>query len=234
MAYLNGKKIDICFATRDLFYDEFWDVFQQNGERTNYSYGFAGRGWTPENFKPKYDIVVTEEATDFCRGALNLNVDLTQLKKADGTPLRFDFSQAKALDGLFYNSAITHIGVVDTRGQASLRHPFYRCEAATIDELILKDDGTQTFSNTFSYNTSLETITIKGVIGQNGFNVSTCTKLTVGSLLSILNALKNYNPANGGVDPAGTTYTVTLGVANLNKLNSNEMAIAVQKGWTLA
>ena len=34
-------------------YDEFWDNFQQNGNRTIYSCSF-GSGWKAENFKPKY------------------------------------------------------------------------------------------------------------------------------------------------------------------------------------
>ena len=43
---------------RQAEYDEFWDAFQQNGNRTDYHFGFAGKGWRDETFKPKYDIVV--------------------------------------------------------------------------------------------------------------------------------------------------------------------------------
>jgi len=37
-------------------WSRFWDTYQANGTRTEYSYGFAGYGWTDETFKPKYDI----------------------------------------------------------------------------------------------------------------------------------------------------------------------------------
>lgn len=37
-------------------YDAFWDVYQQNGERTNYSNAFAGHGWDDAVFKPKYPL----------------------------------------------------------------------------------------------------------------------------------------------------------------------------------
>lgn len=43
-------------------YDAFWDVYQQNGERTHYSYAFAGRGWDDAVFKPKYPLTITEAA----------------------------------------------------------------------------------------------------------------------------------------------------------------------------
>lgn len=40
-------------------YDRFWDSFQQNGNRTNYYYTFAGKGWTDDTFNPKYPIVAS-------------------------------------------------------------------------------------------------------------------------------------------------------------------------------
>lgn len=36
-------------------YDAFWDAFQQNGNRTNYTYAFA-TAWTDEIYNPKYPI----------------------------------------------------------------------------------------------------------------------------------------------------------------------------------
>ena len=38
--------------------DTFWDIFQQNGERTNYLFGFAGEGWSDESLKIKYPIII--------------------------------------------------------------------------------------------------------------------------------------------------------------------------------
>ena len=51
-------------------YDSFWDIFQQNGKRTNYNRAFfsetmAQRGWNDENYNPKYDIVTTSGAQTF-------------------------------------------------------------------------------------------------------------------------------------------------------------------------
>lgn len=40
-------------------YDEFWDAYQQCGDRSNYNSSFMGEMWTDEIYNPKYDIVVT-------------------------------------------------------------------------------------------------------------------------------------------------------------------------------
>ena len=37
-------------------HDRFWDGFQRNGERSNYSYAFYHNYWDDEVYNPKYDI----------------------------------------------------------------------------------------------------------------------------------------------------------------------------------
>lgn len=36
--------------------DTFWDVYQRNGSRTNYTYAFYGYGWYDDIYNPKYTI----------------------------------------------------------------------------------------------------------------------------------------------------------------------------------
>ena len=57
-------------------------------------------------------------------------------------------------------------------------------------------------------------------------DLSSCTKLTHDSLMSIINALYDYSGTT-------TTRTVTLGTDNKNKLTEAEIAIATQKGWSV-
>ena len=52
------------------------------------------------------------------------------------------------------------------------------------------------------------------------------TALSVDCLVKILNALVDYSSES-------TTYTLTLGSVNLAKLNSEQIKIATDKGWTL-
>ena len=37
-------------------YDRFWDVYQENGNRTAYGYCFSGAGWVDDVYNPKYPI----------------------------------------------------------------------------------------------------------------------------------------------------------------------------------
>ena len=46
---------DVFEAGKKSAYDAFWDSYQQEGELTNYICAFGGQ-WTPETFKPKYQI----------------------------------------------------------------------------------------------------------------------------------------------------------------------------------
>lgn len=81
----------------------------------------------------------------------------------------------------------------------------------------------------FSHCTKLENLTMVGTIQANGFDVSPCKKLTKESLLSVLSAL-----ADKTQDTTGTDWVCTLGTDNLNKLTNAEIAIATEKGWSLA
>lgn len=87
------------------------------------------------------------------------------------------------------------------------------------------------FSNTFYNCTSLADLTVDGVIGQNGFDVSACP-LTVASLKSISLALADYHESEPG------TYIITIGSNNYNTLTfSPEGNGIIQtmegRGWTI-
>lgn len=43
----------------DSHYDTFWDNYQDNGNRTDYYYGFSYNGWNDECFNPKHPITCT-------------------------------------------------------------------------------------------------------------------------------------------------------------------------------
>ena len=205
------------------FYDTLWDAVQQNGARTSYDYGFAGNSWMDETFKPKYDIRPTSALNMFTRtGSLDL------VACCDDRGVTLSFEDCTNIDGLFFWGSVTRVGELDTRKVMNLGQPFYGAsDLHTIQKLILKEDGTQSFgTNPFYLCNALENITVEGKIGY-GFKFSYSPKLTHDSLMSIINALKDYSGS-------GTTYTVTLGATNLAKLTDAEKAIATGKGWTLA
>lgn len=87
-------------------------------------------------------------------------------------------------------------------------------------------------SNMFSRLTALETIerfdTIN--ISKNGtFYLQQSTKLTVETLMVVINALYDY-VSEGDIEPR----KLQIGSTNLAKLSDEQKAIATNKGWTLA
>ena len=77
------------------------------------------------------------------------------------------------------------------------------------------------------YCSNLTNITFAdGSIINNSTSFSSCTKLTVESILNILNILKDLT--------GSTSATLTLGAGNLAKLTDEQKAIATNKNWVLA
>ena len=146
-------------------YDEFWDLFQQNGNRTNYQYGICGYGWTVNTFKPKHSIKPTHAngIFQYC----GVNTDLGQFFK--DRKLTIDFSLCTNSDQMFTGSYFTALPILDFRKITSSSYlTFNACTKLTKIELImLSDSGNQKFSSTFNSCSALTDIAFSGVIGQS-------------------------------------------------------------------
>lgn len=207
-------------------YDKFWDAYQDYGNRRNYNSAFRGNGFNVHNFYPKYDIAPGDITSWFQLWNENYSVHSFSLKdRMAECGVKFDFSNLSNFDRVFYYNSFTELPELDCSNATTLTTAFaYNYVLVTIEKLIVSENTV--FDRTFEESRLITNLTIGGVIGQNGFNVSDCTKLTHTSLMSIINALKTFTD--------GTTKTVTLGSTNLAKLTDSEKAIATQKGWTLA
>ena len=166
-------------------YDEFWDVYQENGNRGSYECAFYGQGWNDITFKPKYNIYPTSMNQTF---RLSKITDLVALLESQNVTM--DTSRCDNFSYAFgVYPSVTHIGVIDTRAATSLPYTFSNATALhTIDELIFKGDGSQNFNNTFGGCTSLKNIKITGCIGQN-FDIKSSYLITKESIVSVINAL---------------------------------------------
>lgn len=159
------------------YYDEFWDFYQQNGNRTDYQYGgFAGVGWTDETYKPKYPVkpIYGYGMYTGCRMTNILDIDT---------------SKATSITNLFYVCRfLERVGIISAVSSSDATNVFSYCaELKTIDKFIVTEQ--LPYSNAFFNCTSLENLTIEGVIGQDGFDVQWSTKLSNESIISIINAL---------------------------------------------
>ena len=205
-------------------YDAFWDLVQENGNRTNYDFCFAGEAWSVDNFKPKYHIQPTSCQNMFAYwGTYSGRIGAIDFR---GFPI--DFSKSKLVANCFYgNLFVVAVGEINTTSVNGLSNFFSTCpNLHTIEKFVVKESGENTYYNTFNYCIKLENITFEGVIG-NDISFGDSPLLTHDSLMSIINHLKDFSGTT-------TTMTCTLGATNLAKLTDAEKAIATEKGWSLA
>ena len=198
-------------------YDEFWNDFQQNGTRYDYRYAFYG--WKEELYNPQFDIRPTNASDMFYNAAI---------KDIYKNGISIDFSSCGVFTECFRYCSVERLGVLDFRRgtTTSSSAVFAYSSVHTIEELILNDSGSQTFSSWFTSAAKLENITITGKIGKV-ISFQNSPLLTYESLTSIKNALLN-------VSATGSTRTITLNATSKAKLSESDIAEITQKGWTVA
>lgn len=120
--------------------------------------------------------------------------------------------------------SLTTIPQLNTSNGTSFYGMFSNCKSLTTVELtsFISSNGM------FYYCLALENLTVTGTItvNNNDLSLSDSPKLTVESLMSVINALAD--------NTGKTTYTVTLGATNLAKLTDEQKQIAIDKNYTLA
>lgn len=165
-------------------------------------------------------------------------------------PKVVDMSNAETANSMCYNARITTFPFKNTGTVTAFRNAFTSCwfTEAELDLTSCTD-----MRNCFDNCTRLTTLTLRNTqnitsaywnycfkscsalinlsidclnVTGNQIDFSTCTKLSVESLVNILNALSD----NTGIS---TTYTVKLGATNLKKLTAEQKAIATNKNINL-
>lgn len=209
-------KIDAVYDSgKNAQYDEFWDAYQENGNRTNYRFAFAGCGWTADNFKPKYDIAIT---------AINNNIELRtfdsvlisgsikQTLESQGVELKFqNLGSTNTLFRFIYNCPnITELPILDfssiTGGDMGISMVCWLEELHTIEKLIFpttKVYSTGTGEGLLGYCPKLKNIVFEGVCCASLW-LARSKELTADSVDSIL----------GHLDSGEYTGTRTLTLPN--------------------
>lgn len=206
------------------WYDKFWDAFQKNGTRTLYNYAF--HNWHTDCFKPKYDI--TPSRADYMfQDCFEINAKVQNLKKLlDDCGVKLDTSKCTNFSYMLNYSWINEVGVIDTTGATSINAIFVTANRlVTVEKLILKDDGSQTYSNVFGGAVQLKNIVIEGVFGSS-INLKE-SPLTKASITSIINALSST--------ASGQTATFNK-AAKEAAFTADEWAtlIATKPNWTIS
>jgi hypothetical protein len=214
-------------AGKEEEWNNFWDNFQDNGKKTYYDYAF--QAFNDEIYKPKYPINPVSATQMFYGSTIT---DLSDINWNKIRQLQQTFGNAQKLK---YVGVIdlSHSGAYDSN---AIYYAFNGCyDVITIEKIILKESGKQTFTTPFGSCHDLENIVFEGKIGTN-ITFSSCTRLTSDSLHSILNALFDYS----GTSYAGT-YKLTLASVSKEKLIAEGAAApdgltwdeyVTAKGWT--
>lgn len=182
-------KIDAVYdAAAQKAYDDFWDGFQWNGQRTNYENAFLywydiGMG------EPKYQVKIGSSYTD--RYMFDSNKGIKKL-----TAAKYDFSEALCSDS---NGAMgghcatffscTNLAEIEDIGlKAGYYHRTFYADTSLHTIGMIRATKNSTFTDDCFYNcTSLKNINFEGVIGKNiNFRYSPLTALSVHNLFAVL------------------------------------------------
>lgn len=205
-------------------YDEFWDAFQNNGNRTDYRYAFAYTGWNTTTFKPKHIIQPTNATQMFYSLGWSDGSATFDLKKHIETfGIVIDFSKATKLDYCFQEAKISRLGVIDLTSATNTMGMFQNTYWLTWIDRIIVSENTPSIG---FWNCSAAHIIFEGVLANN-LSLAQANNLDKESLDSIVVCLKDYSGT-------GTTKTLTLHATAKGKLTESDIAIITQKGWTLA
>ena len=165
---------------------DFWSNQQDDGNRVDCSFLYAGKGWNNETFKPENDLQPTNAKSMF--QYCHIDNYKEQLEKLG---INIDFSLSTNNDGVFHGSPyLKHLPIISFLKSESHINSFSWSGIKIIDLLIIKDTGSQTFDRTFDGMKDLEEIRIQGTFG-NSVDFGSSPKLSTLSMISIFEALSS-------------------------------------------
>jgi hypothetical protein len=218
---------DVYEAGKEAEYNRFWDAFQQNGERTNYCYAFAGSGWSTENLNPKHTIHLVSNPNYVIECAegmfyrcgqdeLELDKPVSERTLVDMTEVckKLDFSACDSAPKIFQDSFCKNI-TCDLSNVTTLANAFNSKMGDIRNVRIKVSAKCNTYTNAFLYYGSWEAeegvesslIFLEGsVIAVSRINLSDAMTLSKESIISIINALS----------PTATSKSITLSTEAVN------------------
>ena len=165
-------------AGKEEAYDAFWNSYQANGTRTNYTHAFAGSGWNDDNVRPKYDIGNIVLSNAYMMFSNTNIVDIAKL---------FPKINASKAQYMFYSNYKTrHIGEIVVQDDAY--GIFEDCSALETVDKFVATRPSASFTSCFKGCSSLKNIVIEANIGVS-VNLQWSTLLSNDSIVSFINAL---------------------------------------------
>lgn len=214
-------------------YDRFWDNFQFEGTRTLYNRAFYT--WRASIFKPKYDLKPTRADYMFMdmfpeyasSGGYSL------VKALSDANAILDTSQCTNFTYMFYYSYINEVGEIDTRSATSLDAIFnYARFVKKVEKLILKNDGSQSFSAAFEVASSLKHITIDGTIGKSiDFKQCPLSKASILNITEHLSDIAEDQTITFKRSAVNTAFESSLNVSDGENSQEFTTLVASKPNW---
>lgn len=215
-------------------YDRFWDTYQQNGNRENYCFAFAGRAWAALVHEIKYPIKIVEPKTNsgYCQnmfayfnwasGNETFSLyDFTELSK------KIDFSGCKGAASLFQNACVDNI-TIDFSNLEAMSQTFGAGNGGGGMQTVTLTltEKCKNFYNPFYYQRQLKNLTFTdgSVIAAN-IAFAQSSLLTAESVQSIVNALQDRT--------GQTALKVTFHSTVAANLTADQMSTILAKNWEI-
>lgn len=191
---------------------DVWNEITNNNTRKFYTYAY--REMPDGTFNPPFAVKPRNAEGMF---------HSCKIKKI--TSEQLDLSACSNFPFGFASSQIEELGIIDLRKNGNNASVFLNTTSLrTVEKVILKDEG-QNLGNAFNGASALTNVEIVGKISATvQFSHS---PLTLDSAKSVFDALMDYSGTT-------STYTVTLSSTTKGYLSESDIAIATQKGWTVA
>lgn len=155
-------------------YDDFWNEYQQNGNRTDYARAFEGAFWNDERFKPKYSV----------GNAQNCNYMFRYTNIKDLSSLNIGYCTGAY--ALCREAALELMGNIYLAGNTSISQGFYSCSKLTKIGVLRVGAGTN-LEHAFYNCTALKEVTFTGTIGTSlGIGDSPLNRASIDSIISCL------------------------------------------------
>jgi len=155
---------------------------------------------------------------------------LREIKQKKITSEQLDLSACTNFPYGFYGTSLEELGIIDLSRNGNNAAVFYESNSLhTIEKIIFKEDGTSGTDATNLFTArKLANLKIGGKIGKSTkFNYCPLTRESVMGDEGIVEALLDYSGTS-------ETRTLTLSTTTKGYLTESDIAIATQKGWTIA
>lgn len=162
--------------------EEFWSNFVSG--RGDLSYCFYG--WNGSAFYPSVNFTPSESSRMFYYFNWSEAEPINLKERLEQCGVTIDFSKSRGVAYMFGNSKISHIPELKFLNVTKLEGVLNNSEwIETVDKIVLKEDGSNTFTETTFNAKNLKNITFEGTIGTS-VTFQHCTKLSAESYHSII------------------------------------------------